>query len=673
VLVLNERLQGWNLRFKEHAHTYMVVLAVLVGLLAGFGAVGFRHLVDALQTLFWSGGMITTEWVSSLPWWQIILAPAIGGLLTGSIVHYGASEAKGHGVPEVMEAVALRGARIRPRVVAVKTLASGICLASGGSVGREGPIVQIGAAIGSTVGQIFQLNTRRMRTIAGCGAAAGIAATFNAPIAGLIFVVEVLLRDLRFTHISPIVVASVVATAVSHEMLEDLPAFVIPHYSMATSLELPVYALLGLLTAVLGAFFIRALYASEDFFERWRVHPGVIAMVGGAGVGAIALQFPEVLGNGYEGIDAALRSAPIWSWFAMLLLAKIAAVCLTLGTGGSGGVFAPSLVMGAMAGGMLGAAMNALFPGSVGPVGAYALVGMGAMVAATTHAPLTAIIILFELTNDYAIILPLMIACILATLLSSRIQPASIYTMKLVRRGVQLHAGKDVNVLRNIAVSDVMRHEFRTLPAGEPLLELLSDIAHDEEPAYFVMDGEDKFLGTLSLHDLRPILGDIDGCKNLISAGDLADASCQPLTAEDTVDTALARLQAQHREVLPVTSQDKIVGAVHMEDILASYRREVFKRDMAQGMVDAFATDEHALRAIGDNLLTEIEAPVRFHGKTLAQLHLRAKHRITILVVKRTVEGEEDVIVPGAETIILPHDQLLVMGREDAVRKLAGE
>jgi CIC family chloride channel protein len=189
VHVLNERLQGWNLRFKQHAHTYMVCLAVIVGLLAGFGAVGFRHLVEALQHLFWGGGSIDMAWVSTLPWWHVVLAPAIGGLLVGSIVHYGASEAKGHGVPEVMEAVALKGGRIRPRVVAVKTIASGICLASGGSVGREGPIVQIGAAIGSTVGQILQLNTRRMRTIAGCGAAAGIAATFNAPIAGMIFVV----------------------------------------------------------------------------------------------------------------------------------------------------------------------------------------------------------------------------------------------------------------------------------------------------------------------------------------------------------------------------------------------------------------------------------------------------------------------------------------------------
>ena len=668
--LLNERLQGWNVRLKEHAHTYMVVLAVVVGLLAGFGAVGFRHLVDSLQHVFWDGGSIDIAWIRSLPWWHVVLAPAVGGLLVGLIVHYGAREAKGHGVPEVMEAVALRGGRIRPRVVAVKTLASGICLASGGSVGREGPIVQIGAAIGSTVGQILELNTRRMRTIAGCGAAAGIAATFNAPIAGLIFVVEVLLRDLRYTHISPLVVASVVATAVSHEMLEDTPAFVIPEYSLATPLELPAYALLGLLAAILGAFFIRILYRSEDLFESLPIHPGVLAMLGGAGVGAIALWQPEVLGNGYEGIEAALLETPVWTWFALLLVAKFVSVCLTLGTGGSGGVFAPSLVMGAMAGGMIGALANTMFPGAVGPVGAYALVGMGAMVAATTHAPLTAIIILFELTGDYAIILPLMIACILATLLSSRLQPESIYTMKLARRGVNLHAGRDANVLRNLTVSEIMRHDFRSLPAGEPLLELLSDLAHDEEPAYFVMDGE-RFQGVLSLHDLRPILGDIDGCKDLLTAGDLADASSRPLRPDDTLDAALARLQSQHRDVLPVSDGKDIIGALHMEDILASYRREVFKRDMAQGMTDAFASDEHAIRAIGNNLLTEIEAPARFHGRTLADLHLRGRHRVSILVVKRSTEGEEDVIVPGAETVIQPGDQLLIIGQEDAVKRLA--
>jgi CIC family chloride channel protein len=670
---LIDRLRDWNRRLKNSTHTYMVVVAVVVGLLAGLAAVGFRELIDVFQHVFWNGDILSVAMLEQLPWWHIVLAPAVGGLLVGLIVHYGAPEAKGHGVPEVMEAIALKGGRIRPRVVAIKALASGLCLASGGSVGREGPIVQIGAAIGSTVGQFLQLGTRRLRTIAGCGAAAGIAATFNAPIAGLIFVVEVLLRDLRFTQFSPIVVASVVATAVSRELIEDVPAFEVPEYALVTPLELPVYALLGLLAAGLAVAFVRFLYFSEDRLESLRIHPGVLAMLGGAAVGGIALLFPEVLGNGYEGIETALLETPPWKWLVLILGAKFVAVCLTLGTGGSGGVFAPSLFLGAAVGGLVGALLNAVFPGAVGPLGAYALVGMGAMVAATTHAPLTAILILFELTGDYRIILPLMIACTIATLCSSRLHPESIYTKKLARRGTHLHAGRDANVLRNIQTSEVMRHHIPRVPANEVLLKAFSRIAHDDEPGYFIEDEDGLYVGVFSMRDLRPVLADLEGNKNLLTVADVTDTSCVPLAREDTLDTALGRLQSAHREVWPVAEGRRLVGAIYLEDILTSYRREVFKRDMAQGMSDALSSEETAVRTIGEFVITEVEAPPRFYGKTLGTLDLRARHGITVLVVKRPNEGDEDLIVPAADTVIQAGDGLLVMGREPAVQVLVRE
>ena len=369
---------------RQTEHLYMVLVSIVIGLLGGLGAIGFRECIRLFQLVAWRADPVTLDFVRTLPWWWKVLVPALGGLLVGMIITRFAAEAKGHGVPEVMESVALRGGRIRPRVVLAKLLASGVCIASGGSVGREGPIVQIGSAIGSSIGQWLRIGERRLRTLVGCGAAAGIAATFNAPVAGALFSVEIILGDFGVTQFSPIVISSVVATVVSRHFLGDFPAFEVPQYSLVSAGELAAYAVLGLIAGLAAIAFVRALYGAEDLFDVIRLPAILKPALGGAMIGLIALRFPAIFGVGYEAINEALRGELGWKLLVVLAAVKIVAVSLTIGSGGSGGVFAPSLFIGATLGGAVGTVVHYLWPEASGGPGAYALVGMGAVVAAGT-------------------------------------------------------------------------------------------------------------------------------------------------------------------------------------------------------------------------------------------------------------------------------------------------
>ncbi|MEE9393113.1 MAG: chloride channel protein [Planctomycetota bacterium] len=340
-------------------------------------------------------------------------------------------------------------------------------------MGREGPIVQIGSAWGSAVGQFLGVGPRQLRTLVACGAAAGIAATFNAPIAGAFFATEVILGEFSARNFTPVVISSVAATVVGHAFFGDLPAFVLPAYELRHPMELIAYVVLGILAAVVATSFIHLLHFSEDVFEKSRLVPSVRAAFGGLLVGCIALFFPDVFGLGYAAIESALAGGTTTFILLSLLGVKSLATCITLGSGGSGGIFAPSLFLGAMTGGLVGAAVQLAFPGHVAPPGSYALVGMAAVVAATTHAPMSAIFILFELTNDYQLILPLMTTCVLATLFAGRLNKDSIYTAKLRRRGINIAGGQVVDLLRDDQVREIVSQAATTvLPSADiPTLE----------------------------------------------------------------------------------------------------------------------------------------------------------------------------------------------------------
>jgi CIC family chloride channel protein len=567
-------------QLRTSEQTIMAILAMIVGLAAGFGAVGFRHLIIFFQKISYGTGHNLLEHVQTLGWQSVIWIPAVGGLIVGPLVYFFAREAKGHGVPEVMEAIALKGGLIRKRLVFVKTLASAICIASGGSVGREGPIVQIGSAIGSTIGQVLKVSTERMKTLVGCGAAAGIAATFNAPIAGAMFALEIILGDFGIATFSPIVISSVTATAVSRHFLGDSPAFIVPSYELISSWEFPMYLVLGILCALVALTFVFLLYRTEDFFDQLRFPEYLRPMLGGIILGCMALVSPQILGVGYGAIDQVLLQQFSWQFVLFLVFVKILATSITIGSGGSGGIFAPSLFIGAMTGGFFGMLVHHIFPEITASPAAYSIVGMGAVVSATTHGPLTAILMLFEMTGDYKIILPLMITCIISSVVISQIRKESIYTLKLIRKGVDIKAGKEVNLLKSISVESVMNTNVQTLFEGLTMGRLFQIISKSKYNSFPVINGNNQLTGMLSFNDYSEAVFNED-FKNLVIVKDIATLNVVKICVNDNIFNALEKISPRDLSILPVVSSEdetQLLGILTRRDIMGAYNQAVQKK-----------------------------------------------------------------------------------------------
>src|ERR1700761_5611070 len=457
----------------------LVVMALIVGAGAGVGAAGFRELVFFFTWLVTGHQQFGQQGHASslhLPWlgiWFVLIVPVIGGLVYGPLIQRFAREARGHGVPEVMLAVAENGGRIRPPVTIVKALASAITIGTGGSVGREGPIVQIGSALASTLGQWVRMSEHRLRIIVACGAAGGIAATFNAPITGLFFGFEIVLREFSLDALVATSLAAVTADVVPRAIFGSAPFFAqIPHDLLVTSDT--TYLLVGVLAlcaGLIGLVFKTVLYGMEDRVdELWKGRPEwARPAVGGIALGLLLLALPQMYGVGYPVMDSVIGGHVVVWLIVLFLVGKLIATSLTLSIGGSGGVFAPSLFIGAMAGMAFGDGAHAIFGPSVGPPALYAVVAMGGVFAAAAQAPLTAIASVVEMTGNFGITLPIMLASGIASAISKQLSYGSVYTTKLLRRGIDIERPKTTNILQSLTVADVMQ-PVAASNGGAPLL-----------------------------------------------------------------------------------------------------------------------------------------------------------------------------------------------------------
>ncbi len=575
-----------HLNVSEHA--IMIFMAIIVGVLGGYGAIVFRLFVRFSQSIFFGpGGTSFLDHVMALPWYAKLIPPATGGLLVGVIIYFFAREARGPGVSETIEAVALKGGLIRKRVFFVKILTSAISIGSGGSAGREGPIVQIGSAIGSLFGQITRVSADRMRTLVGCGAAAGVAATFNAPIAGVMFAMEIIIGNYGIATFSPIIISSVTATVISRIHLGDYPAFLVPHYSLVSPLELPFYVLLGIVAGVTGALFITLLYKTEDLFGMMKIPEYTKAAVGGLMVGTIGIFLPYIYGVGYDAISLALWENLAWYMLIILVFVKIIATSLTIGSGGSGGIFAPSLFIGAMAGGAFGHFIHQMFPAITASAGAYSLVGMGAVLAATTHGPIHAILIIFEMTGNYKVIVPLMLACITGYVIASNINRESIFTLKLARRGVDLKAGREVNIMKSLLVKNAMTTEVSTVSENMHLNKLLKHTFSSKHSSFPVVDNNGLLNGIVSFQDFKEVVFE-EGLGDLVVVKDIAIPDVITLTRDESLDEALKKIGLKNIEQLPVVDENnprKIVGILSRRDIFSAYNKALINRSLAEDRI----------------------------------------------------------------------------------------
>jgi CIC family chloride channel protein len=456
----------------------LLAVALVVGAGAGLGAVAFRYLIYFVTWLatghvqFGQQGRVHS---AHLPWLGLaffVVIPVIGGLIYGPLIYRYAREARGHGVPEVMIAVADEGGRIRPQVAGIKALASAICIGVGGSVGREGPIVQIGSALASSLGQWVKMPENRMRILVACGAAGGISATFNAPITGVFFGVEIILRELSVEAVFTVMLSAMVADLVSRQFLGDapflsgLPAGISLHH-LTTYL---LIAGLAVVAALIGLAFAKVLYATEDLCDRlWKNRPEwARPAVGGILLGLLLLALPQMYGVGYPVLYKAVGGSYAL-WFLIILAAgKIIACSLTIGIGGSGGVFAPSLFIGATSGMAFGEIVHHVIGPAAGQPALYAVVAMGAVFAAAARAPLTAVASVVEMTGDFTLTLPVMLAVAIATAASRGLSYGTIYTTKLLRRGIDIDHVPSADPFEELTAADAMRAFQPPLPAASP-------------------------------------------------------------------------------------------------------------------------------------------------------------------------------------------------------------
>ncbi len=555
----------------------LLALALLVGAGAGGGAVVFRWLIKEFTRAL-SGypdystvGHAANPHVPAIGRWFVVLAPVVAGLVYGPLVHVFAREARGHGVPEVMFAVSRRGGRIAPQVALVKALASALCIGGGGSVGREGPIVQIGSALGSTIGRLVRVPEPRMRMLVACGAAGGIAATFNAPLAGVFFAMELILRDFTAQSFGMVVLASVTASVIGRAALGNAPFLHLPPFTVGNISQYLLFAALGLLAGGIGVVFTKVLYLIEDACDwAWRGPEWLRPAVGGVLLGGLLLVLPEMYGVGYPVLGNSLAGTYTIVFLIVLMAGKIVATSLTIGIGGSGGVFAPSLFIGAMLGSTYGQILHHAVPAVTGPAGAYGLIGMGAVFAGAARAPITAVIIMFELTGEYTIILPLMAAIVLATGVSHLLSHDTIYTLKLRRRGVDLNQPGHALAMSSITVAEVVEPVGATVRDTTTLIHAANSIAGARHGQLPVLDEQGRYRGVVTARAVADTIADQEHDTSTVASVveypdtvNLHDSLDEALSVLDSADGPVPVLDDTHASLVGWLTHERILARLY--------------------------------------------------------------------------------------------------------------
>jgi CIC family chloride channel protein len=523
--------------------------------------------------------------IGGLPdkWWVIPLIPMSGMLLIVVLDRFFPGEMKGYGLPRFLEIVNVHGGYLRRRWITLKTISSAITLGSGMSAGIEGPIAQIGGSIGSTVGRALRPSFERLRVLIACGSAAAIAATFSSPIAGVMFAQEiVLIGEFQAQSFYLIVLAAGTSTVVSGLLGVGHSVIHAPHFEYPLNHELLFYVLMGLLSGILATIFIRSFYWIRDRLESSIIPSTVLPLFGGLVVGVTLIFFPQIAASGYETMNAAFRGNMASSLLLTLVLVKIVMTGVTLGCGGSGGVFAPSMFIGSVFGGGFAGLLNTVAPGLIAQPGAFALVGMGAFLSAATHAPMTSIFLLFELTRDYNTVVPAMITSVAATLVARRIMPDSIDSYDLSRKGLDIHAGSEANLLRNLYVRGLVSKDFQQIPESMAVTDFVRYCTNSHHMYFPVVNNNGELTGIVSMTDLRSVLLDREAWPYVV-VGELAQRNVVTVKGSDTLYDAMKAISSLGAEQVPVVDEhqpNKVVGMLTRTELQNFYQKRLLAREI---------------------------------------------------------------------------------------------
>ena len=581
---VSARVSGWadvlisqlpKLGIDENA--LLLGFAAIIGTAVGLSVIVFYKLIDLVQ----AGALTAAGRLTGIGSLAIVLVVVAGLSFTRFLVRYTANDSDGENIPDVMRAVAKRSGVVHTWPVLVKTAGAAIAIGTGGSVGAEGPVAVGGSGLGSKIGRFFRSGPERLRLLVACGAAAGISAAFNAPIAGVFFSLEKVIGTFGVRAFPPVLVASVIAAAISRAAFGDSPVIEIPtEYGVGDASELLLYALLGIATGVVAVLYTRGVYWMRDLLGKIKgIWPQVL--VGALLVGGLDVVFKaDLWGQGHETLSIEIIGARTGYYLVGLALAKILVTAATLAVTRVGGVFTPALFIGATLAGGLATGAAQVIPGFTIAPEAFALVGMAGLVAGSTHAPLTAIMIVFEMTSDYALILPLMLCGAVAYITARRIYPESIYSEWLVRRGENIHLGRDAAMMERLRVRDSYNHDPQVIGEAATVPQILQAIGASPQIEFPVMDDELHLVGMITYDDLRTVLSDAERYAPVLVAGDLASPSFERVTPDDSLATALQKLAVRGSHYIPVVDSaesDRLVGMIGRQEILAAYDRELLR------------------------------------------------------------------------------------------------
>ena len=638
------------------------LLALVVGLIAGLGAVALRELVEAFdQILLGDLGGVLTGFGGD---WMIIWVPVLAAVPVAWIVIRFAPESRGNGVPEVMSAVETQGGRIRPRVAPAKALASAVTIGSGGSVGQIGPVAQVSASLASSLGRVMRQPPEMMTLLVAGGAAGGVSASFNAPIAGVFFALEVILRRFNVRNFTLVVVSSVIATLVAIAIVGGEPGIAIPSYELVSSLEIGFYALLGLAAALVGILFFRLVYLAEDLISAIRMPALARPALAMLAVGAIGFWHQEIFGIGFDVIEDAAEGRITVGTLGLLLVLKVLATSLTIGGGSSGGLFAPALFVGAMLGGLMGAGFEAIAPDSTAPPGAYAVVGTAAVFAAAARAPLTSLFIVFELTRDYELILPLMTAVAIATGGAQIITRDTVYSIKLGRIGVRLREEPSRAAMDQITVVEAMRTNVPLVDADATLDDLAMVLSRAGGNAVAVTDEAGRFQGLVTATDVTAAL---ERTHEGVRAADIVRRYALHVYPDDSLRDVVAMLADADVRQVPVVArfdQTRLLGMVTQRDVLTAFARSTRPAAPRQ--------DRAPIRRLvgAEQVDTTIEPGSALAGVSLQEVPLPQQAVIS------TIRRQGVVVIPRGSVELEVGDELTILveaGFEGAVRRMLAD
>jgi CIC family chloride channel protein len=662
------------------AERVFFLLVPVVGIATGLIAVVISTLMNLVASLLWGEGYHILAAAQAASPRDRLLLPLCGGLAIALLVILSGGPIRGEGTSSLIEAVALRGGYVPTGRTLFGQLAAILTVGSGGSLGREGPLLRSGAAFASKIGRSLKLSGNPLKILVGCGTAAGMAAAYNAPVGGAIFAMEVVLGNFALDTFGPIVISSVLATVLSRRYLfpDGRSVYDIPEHTLTSGYELAFFAVMGVLAGGLAVLFIQARSWGDRAFDRLPLPDAAKPVLGFGMVGAIGVFVPYIYGNGFDTVNLALNEDPSLSLWLLLLLpfVKLFATAITAGCGGVGGVFTPSLFVGALLGSAFGTGVHELLPGDTAGPGAYALVGMGAIAAATTHAPIASILIIFEMTQDYSIILPLMAACTMSNVVSRALKKESIFTDRLARRGIRLPHRLEEIVMETMTAKDIVREDPTTLKTTDNVTDILARFMDNRRSNLYVLDDKRRFLGAVSLHDLKQVLQQSQDL-GFILAVDVMYPDFPFVTADDRLTRVLEVFATHDYERLPVLADAesrRFTGLISKRDVISVYNQEVLQRPT---LLAKFTTD----RDEGEET-TYVELPPRYRvdqvvvgqglaGRTLAEVNLPATYQTHVLSLKRLDENlHEYRVIPDGQTRLESGDRLVVLGPLERIEGL---